>query len=232
MNYTDTATRSDEWYTPLPLIKSLGKFDLDPCAAPCRLLPNVKNHYTKEDNGLRLPWKGRVWLNPPYSRDIIKYFMRKMSKHNNGIAFIFARTDTKFYQRWVLETCASILFIKGRIKFFNYEGEAAYNAGAPSCLVAYGENNVEALEYSGIEGKHVLVNYSQLVVVGVSPSWKSVVTIAMSRIKTGNVAAVYEMVEMVAPDKVTSNKHYKEKIRQTLQRHFNKKERGVYNINL
>jgi hypothetical protein len=52
----------DEWYTPPDLVKSLGSFDLDPCAGPMR---HAKRNLRRK--GLSAAWRGRVWLNPPYS---------------------------------------------------------------------------------------------------------------------------------------------------------------------
>lgn len=52
----------------LPLIRTLGEFDLGPCAAPGH--PTACERWTREQvgDGLSLPWHGRVWLNPPYGR--------------------------------------------------------------------------------------------------------------------------------------------------------------------
>lgn len=64
--------KSDEWYTPAKYIEAtrevMGAIDLDP--ASCALAnETVKatQYYSKQDNGLKRPWHGRVWLNPPFS---------------------------------------------------------------------------------------------------------------------------------------------------------------------
>lgn len=63
---------SDEWYTPWDVVQPLadefagGEFDLDPCSVP--EAAKGKAYYTIEDDGLSLPWHGRVWMNPPYSQ--------------------------------------------------------------------------------------------------------------------------------------------------------------------
>jgi len=123
---------TDTWLTPPWLLERLGKFDMDP---------------TPPDGsgGERLVWKGRIWLNPPYSK--VSIFMPMMAVHGNGIALVFARTDTKWFQEWVFPYADSILFIKGRLKFFKIDGtEAKGNAGAPSVLIAYGKENSKTLE--------------------------------------------------------------------------------------
>jgi phage N-6-adenine-methyltransferase len=42
-----------------------GPFTLDVAAAPYNA--KCEEFYTQQDNGLVLPWFGRVWCNPPYS---------------------------------------------------------------------------------------------------------------------------------------------------------------------
>ena len=58
----------DTWLTPRFILDQLGWFDLDPCAAvehPGYV--GARHAYTKDDDGLRQEWKGRVFMNPPYS---------------------------------------------------------------------------------------------------------------------------------------------------------------------
>lgn len=50
--------RTDEWYTPRWVIDKLGDFDLDPCA-PSRNFYTAKKCYTKDDDGLSMPWLRR-----------------------------------------------------------------------------------------------------------------------------------------------------------------------------
>ena len=56
-----TVAKTDVWLTPPGIIKSLGEFDLDPCASLNRPWDTAKKHYTVEDDGLTKPWAGRVW---------------------------------------------------------------------------------------------------------------------------------------------------------------------------
>ena len=128
----------DEWLTPPSFIKSLGEFDLDPCSPVNRPWDTAKHHFTIEDNGLEQDFFGRVWLNPPYGRQTTKW-LNKLSKHDNGIALIYARTETKMFFNFVWYKAKAILFLKGRVSFLNVDGSSPnYTAGAPSCLVAYG----------------------------------------------------------------------------------------------
>lgn len=151
--------KSDEWLTPLELIKKLGEFDLDPCCpiSPPWTLASV--NYNKNDDGLSKDWFGRVWLNPPYGPHEIKW-IKKLADHGNGLALIFARTETEKFFSQVWDRADAILFIKGRLYFYDINGDKAKaNSGAPSCLVAYGENNAKCLETCGISGKFIRLNY-------------------------------------------------------------------------
>ncbi len=110
-------------------------------------------HYTAHDNGLAKPWTGRVWLNPPYGQETARW-MERLADHGNGVALIFARTETAIFFPWVWEHATAWLFLKGRLSFYFPDGSrAAANGGAPSVLVAYGANNADALAASGLAGK-------------------------------------------------------------------------------
>lgn len=155
-SHQSAAMLKDEWLTPPHILKALGTFDLDPCAPIKRPWDMAENHYTIEDNGLNQEWFGRVWCNPPYGLEAAQW-LERMAQHGNGIALIFARTETDMFFRWVWEKATAILFIKGRLHFHHVSGERAKaNSGAPSCLIAYGHNNYLSLIESRIHGKLVL----------------------------------------------------------------------------
>lgn len=147
--------KKDEWLTPPHVLCALGPFDLDPCAPASRPWPMAAEHYTIFDNGLSKPWSGRVWLNPPYGNQT-GMWLERLAGHGNGIALVFARTETEAFFPWVWECADSVLFLKGRLFFCDVQGvPARTNSGAPSVLVAYGANNTEALARSGLPGKLV-----------------------------------------------------------------------------
>jgi len=152
-----SAMLKDEWLTPPELHSALGEFDLDPCSPVNRPWDTAKNHLTIYDDGLNNPWTGRIWLNPPYGKKT-GHWLSKLAEHGNGIALIFARTETEMFVDHVWRKADAILFIHGRLYFHHADGSRAKaNAGAPSVLVAYGKNNVEALKSSKIDGTLMLV---------------------------------------------------------------------------
>jgi len=153
LSHQSARMQKDEWLTPPDIIRSLGEFDLDPCSPVNRPWATAKEHYTIKQNGLMQKWFGRVWLNPPYGSGVWKW-LDMLSSHGNGIALIFARTETDGFFKTVFNRADSILFIKGRLTFHHVDGsKASGNGGSPSVLVAYGSQNTEALKYSGINGK-------------------------------------------------------------------------------
>jgi hypothetical protein len=144
---------TDVGLTPPSLIKSLGEFDLDPCCPNYLPWRTAKDFYSLDNSqdGLKLDWNGRVWLNPPYSNWVP--FLKKLKEHGNGIALIFARTETKGFFEHIWNDADSILFVEKRIKFVKADLSKGGSSTAPSVLIAYGENNTKALEDSGIKGK-------------------------------------------------------------------------------
>lgn len=140
-----------EWYTPPEVFESLGlTFDLDP-AAPAGGVPWVpaRRYFTREDDGLTQPWRGRVWLNPPYGRQT-PLWLERLAEHGDGIALVFARSDTAWFQAYAARATA-LCFIAGRLTFVPGDGRAgASTAGAPSLLMAFGLPCACALGESGL----------------------------------------------------------------------------------
>lgn len=92
---------TNDWITPKWLVDLLGGpsyFALDPCASLKQPWPTARKHYTVFDDGLKQPWEGNIYLNPPYGPHT-KHWVRRLVQHylttgNGGIALIFARVET------------------------------------------------------------------------------------------------------------------------------------------
>lgn len=153
-----TFAGKDEWLTPPAIIKALGSFDLDPCAPVTRPWNTAANHYTVEDDGLKQPWFGRVFCNPPYGNTAGK-FLAKCADHGNAIGLVFARLETNWFFQNVWDRADAIFFIKGRLSFHHVTGEKGGPAGCGSVLLAYGQNNVELLHAVNIPGKFIPLKY-------------------------------------------------------------------------
>ena len=147
--------KNDEWLTDPFILAKLGKFDTDPCSPVNRPWPTAKMHYTKEDDGLSQPWFGRVWCNPPYGKEASAW-LEKLANHGEGTALIFARTETEMFFHQVWDKAMAVLFVKGRLYFYDVNGvKAKANSGAPSVFIAYGHNDAFLLKKSGIPGKFI-----------------------------------------------------------------------------
>lgn len=146
-----------DWLTPPEWIKALGgPFDLDPCASVDQPWRTATEMWT--DGGLDKMWRGMVWLNPPYGPPkVIGPWMKRMAEHGNGIACIFARTETACWFNYVWPRAHTILFVRGRPHFHRpVTGDRAKaNSGAPVALIAYGPEAAIRLTRSGISGRTV-----------------------------------------------------------------------------
>lgn len=127
---------TDDWLTPPHILKALGKFDLDPCASLQQSKKTANRKFTINDDGLSQDWFGRVWLNPPYGEQTERW-LAKLAKHGNGIALVYARTETKMFFDHVWDSASGIFFLKGRLSFGSPDNSSDGQAGAPSVLISY-----------------------------------------------------------------------------------------------
>lgn len=126
-NHRAEGTGIDEWFTPPAYIDAarsvLGAIDLDPASHPkAQAWIGATEFYTKANDGLTQDWHGRVWLNPPYSRELIGRFIKKLAqeignKHvKAAIVLTHNYTDTEwFHQAAAIAT--AICFTRGRVRF-------------------------------------------------------------------------------------------------------------------
>ena len=143
---------SDEWYTPEHVVRSFGRFDCDPCAALSPTFRTAGVMYNKFDDGLTKEWVGRVWLNPPYSKDLLEAFVKKLASHGNGIALLFNRCDNVLFHDVILKNATAVKFLRKRIHFLKPDGSSGSQPASGSIAVAFGKENVRSLEASELEG--------------------------------------------------------------------------------
>lgn len=226
---------TNEWLTPPYVLDALGgaeSFDLDPCAPVERPWPTARMHYSVLDNGLRLPWNGRVWMNPPYTRPAISDFLNRLADHGRGVALIFARTETDLFFRHVWDRASALLFIRGRLHFHFPDGlRAPANSGAPSVLCAYGIDDADVLASCEIDGQFVPLRLPRFaVVVALEQTWADAVADHLRK-QSGPVRLDDLYRDLSRHHKTRSNRHYREKIRQTLQRGpFRRVARGEWEM--
>ena len=120
-----------QWYDYLDL--EFG-FTLDPCCE--HETAKCAKHYTPAEDGLAQSWQDeRVYMNPPYGREIGKW-MRKAYEEarDNGalvVCLVPARVDTEWWHRYASK--GEVRFPKGRVTF----GEAEAPAPFPSAIVIF-----------------------------------------------------------------------------------------------
>lgn len=141
---------NNEWYTPAEFIEAaklvMGGIDLDPASSEIANKVVKADHYlTAEQDGLKFDWSGRVWMNPPYSSELIGKFAEKLVTHfelgdiDEAIVLVNNATETAWFQR-MLESIKAICFVKKRVRFIDMQGNPS---GAPlqgQAILYFGNN--------------------------------------------------------------------------------------------
>jgi phage N-6-adenine-methyltransferase len=134
-HYRTRFTGENEWYTPPQYIEAaracLGSIDLDPAtAATAQKTIRAARFFTRDDDGLKQEWHGRIWLNPPYSQPDIARFIDKLlievnaGRATEAILLTHNYTDTGWFHA-AAGQCAALCFTRGRIRFVGASGEIA-----------------------------------------------------------------------------------------------------------
>jgi hypothetical protein len=146
--------------TPRWIIEALGPFDLDPAAADPRPWACATTNYVERDDGLRQPWRGRIWLNPPFDQYVVGEWVRKLAGYGRGTLLLHVRSETQWFQP-IWESATAILFMGERLHFHRPDGtRQPANSGAPVALIAFGNDDAERLKASGIPGAFVANNWT------------------------------------------------------------------------
>jgi site-specific DNA-methyltransferase (adenine-specific) len=136
---------SDHYKTPTEFYNGLNKefgFSFDPCPY---------KHNILEWDGLKVSWKGNVFVNPPYSQ--IELWLKKGIKElrkGNAKLVVFLiplRTDSWYWHNLILRYAKEIRLVRGRLNFGKKD-----LAPFPVCLVVF-EN--------GLDGQKILSSYEK-----------------------------------------------------------------------
>ena len=142
--------KTDDWLTPPELVRSLGAFDLDPCGSARQSSDLAATVYRlPEQNGLLLPWSGRVWCNPPFSQMIA--WAQRFAVHANGVMICPARYQYG-WTRVLWATADAILLLHKEVRWIAADGVSKLGSIFDFMLVGYGPANTEALRKSGLAG--------------------------------------------------------------------------------
>jgi ParB family chromosome partitioning protein len=127
------ATGNSEWYTPRPLVEAvrqvLGTIDMDPCScAQAQEVVRATTFFSKSDDGLSKDWRGKLFMNPPYSHPLIDRFVEKLLQHYDrgdipaAVALTNNGTETEVIGR-LAAAASALCFPSPRVKFLNEKGE-------------------------------------------------------------------------------------------------------------
>lgn len=158
------SSANEHWPSPQtilgPIKSRLGQIHLDPCSNPDSIVGAKHNFYgppsekfpnlPNNKDGLLETWQvgGIVYVNPPYGRKIGPWIKKcstegalaKELKQGTEIILLGpARTDTKWFQRFVLPTADSVILWEGRLKFEGAKAPAVF----PSFIAYWGHRPID-----------------------------------------------------------------------------------------
>jgi hypothetical protein len=142
---------SNDWYTPPDIFAALGlKFDLDPCSPGRGHWVPARRIFTQAHDGLRQPWRGLVFMNPPFgARNGHVPWLKKFLDHANGIAIVRAYTSSAWFHEYATQA-ETMLFPKGKTKFVRRDGSIGRAPGHGVVLLGMGDVANAALHRSGL----------------------------------------------------------------------------------
>jgi len=124
---------NNEWYTPKEYIDAaravMGDIDYDPASSDtAQEIVQARTYSTLKTDGLKSEWYGRIWMNPPYSAELLPLFVHKLcveyccERVIESIILVNNATETVWFNKLII--CASaVVFPKSRIKFYMPDGK-------------------------------------------------------------------------------------------------------------
>lgn len=138
-----------DWRTPRGLFDELNGefgFTIDICASDENAL--LERYWTERDEALLRSWENeRVWMNPPYGRQLPRWMEKAWTEAPNAdviVGLIPSRTDTAWWHDYVMPA-SEIRFLRGRLEFTGHAktNPDSHNAPFPSCVVVWKPSYVD-----------------------------------------------------------------------------------------
>jgi phage N-6-adenine-methyltransferase len=134
-NHRALGTGENEWYTPTDVIEDVrdvfGVIELDPASShAAQKVVGAKHYFTAEDDALSRHWFGKVFLNPPYSKELMPHFASKLVEElkagrvSEAIVLTHNYTETSWFQT-VGSAARVICLPRRRIAFVKQDGEVS-----------------------------------------------------------------------------------------------------------
>ena len=154
------SSNKNYWETPQRFFEKLNRefnFELDVASTSDNA--KCERYFTELENGLEQSWRGNVFCNPPYGREIgdwVKKAYDESLVNTNGVIVLLipARTDTRYWHDYIFNKASEIRFLKGRIKF-ELNGVPKQSAPFPSAVIIYRSNDVGNLKITTDDAKEV-----------------------------------------------------------------------------
>jgi transcriptional regulator with XRE-family HTH domain len=133
----------DDRFTPTPFLerlrRALGRrIDLDPCGHPAAFV-KAKTIWTAEDDGLSRPWRGIVYVNPPWS-EMARWLRKTRAEWDAGHCDVIAMLlPYRLYQQTWRDTLLGVtdcFLLIGRVEYLDPEGRETMPHG--NALVIFG----------------------------------------------------------------------------------------------
>jgi hypothetical protein len=152
------SSESVEWYTPPKYIDAvrelLGGIDLDPASNDkANAWIKAKQIYTAADDGLARPWRGRVFVNPPYGTENGKsvagaWCQRAMDQYESGaVEACVILVNSVHDQSWQEPLFAfPVCLVDHRIKFLAGDGTENENPTNRNLFVYLGNDRAKFAE--------------------------------------------------------------------------------------
>jgi hypothetical protein len=133
----------DTYCTPLWFAELMPEVDLDPATNPrSHIRSRAQYMVERRQNGLKLPWRGMLWLNPPYSNPD-PWALKLYDESNAGRvtdAGILVNVDSStLWWRAFTHVCRNMLMLTRRVAFDAPPGvdlSGSHVAQRPQALLA------------------------------------------------------------------------------------------------
>lgn len=149
-----------EWYTPSVYIEAvrevLGSIDLDPASCnEAQKTVKAAKYYTVKDNGLKQPWSGSVFLNPPYSKTGGKsnqelfssrlIYEYQLGNVTEAILLVKSALGYRWFEQ-LWDACPTVCFARDLIRFVKSDGTIGGKAKLGSAFFYFGDREARFKE--------------------------------------------------------------------------------------